>query len=471
MTLTAGTIAALVCAGVSVLVVLGVRGQVEDFEREKTTSAALEVVHLIKRDRLPSTLPAGDTVALQVLNASGRVVSSSPNLRGDPPIASFQPTEQSVYTIQTLCPPAGLKGCMNVVAFRVYQPDGDWTVYAADDTIPWYVSSTLVLFLICVSFLLVLVTVLGCWRTIDQTLAPVDAISAKLSEITATESGRRVPVPPNHDELRALAEAANATLDRLDAALEQQRRFTSDASHDLRSPITAARTQVEDALLYPDDTDWPDVGRAVLGSLDRLQAIVSDLLELARLDAESARQGTDLIDLADVVRAELDRSPRAKEIVTDLVPGAAVRGDRLRLARLFTNLLDNAERHAVHRVRVIVRPDADMAVLEVIDDGAGIAPGDREIVFQRFTRLDAARSRDAGGTGLGLPIARQVARAHGGTLVIEDGDATGTVATGTTPTGATSTGATASTGVRGGRGARFVLRIPRADDERRPGDS
>ncbi|KAB2348327.1 sensor histidine kinase [Actinomadura rudentiformis] len=435
MTLTAGAIAALVCGGVSMLVLLGVRGQVEDFEREKTISAALEVVHLIKRDRLPAVLPRGETAGLQVLNAKDQVVSLSANLKGHPPIASFKPSEQSVYTIRMLCPPAGLKGCMQVVAFRVYQPDGDWTIYAAGDVIPWYVSSNLVVFLLCLSVLLVLITVVGCWRTVDQTLAPVDAIRAKLAEITATESGRRVPVPPNQDELRALAEAANATLDRLDAAIEQQRRFTSDASHDLRSPITAARAQVEDALLHPDDTDWPEVGRAVLTSLDRLQDIVSDLLELARLDAGAAREGSDLVDLADLVDAEVSRSPRTKEIVTELEPGVTVRGDRLCLARLLTNLLDNAERHATSTMQVVVGVDGDSAILEVTDDGAGIAAGDREIVFQRFTRLDAARSRDAGGTGLGLPIARQVALAHNGTLRIEDS----------------------------ARGARFVLRIPRSD--------
>ncbi|MFP3965443.1 HAMP domain-containing sensor histidine kinase [Actinomadura fulvescens] len=434
MTLTAGAIAALVCFGVSLLVLLGVRGQVEDFEREKTISAALEVVHLIKRGRLPPVLPRDETAALQVLNAEDRVLSSSAEIRGRPPIASFKPTEQSVYAIRRLCPPTGLEGCMSVVAFRVYQMDGDWTVYAADDVIPWYVSSHLVIFLLCLSLLLVLITIVGCWRTVDQTLAPVEAIRAKLAEITATDSGRRVPVPPNRDELRALAEAANATLDRLDAALEQQRRFTSDASHDLRSPITAARAQVEDALLHPDDTDWREVGEAVLGSLDRLQDIVSDLLELARLDAGGAREGTDLVELADLVRAELARSPRTKTLDTDLAPGVTVRGDRLRLARLLTNLLDNAERHATSRIQIVVRAEGDSAVLEVIDDGAGIAPGEREIVFQRFTRLDAARNRDAGGTGLGLPIARQVARAHNGTLVIEDSAS----------------------------GARFVLRVPRA---------
>ncbi|MFC7583291.1 sensor histidine kinase [Nonomuraea antimicrobica] len=108
-----------------------------------------------------------------------------------------------------------------------------------------------------------------------------------------------------------------------------------------------------------------------------------------------------------------------------------VSGDRLRLARLLTNLLDNAERHAENTIAVTVRRDHD-AVLEVLDDGAGIAPAYREAVFRRFTRLDAARNRDAGGTGLGLSIAREIAAFHQGTLRIEDSKT----------------------------GARFVLRMP-----------
>lgn len=117
-----------------------------------------------------------------------------------------------------------------------------------------------------------------------------------------------------------------------------------------------------------------------------------------------------------------------------LEPRVVVVGDRLALARLLNNLLDNAERHAVSRITVTVRREDGKGVLEALDDGAGIPPDQRELVFQRFTRLDAARTKDAGGTGLGLSIARQIAQAHKGTLTIEDSD----------------------------QGARFVARIPLA---------
>jgi signal transduction histidine kinase len=348
-------------------------------------------------------------------------------------MATFRPGPATDFRdAQVLCPPAGLHGCHWVIDFSVRLPSGEWQVYAAAPDVPWFVSGGLITFVVSVGLLLVLVVALRTWRTVDRTLAPVDGIRRELTEITASKSGRRVTVPENRDEIRRLAEAVNATLDRLDAALARQRGFTSDASHDLRSPIAAARTQLEEALLYADETDWPRTARTVLQTLDRLQAIVTDLLQLARLDA-GAWQDTETIDLAAMVTIELARSDRGKRIVPHLQEGVQLRGDRLRLVRLFTNLLDNAERHAESQVDVTVRDEDGVAVLEVLDDGAGIAEEDREVVFQRFARLKDGKARDANGTGLGLPIAREIAKAHGGTLKVEDSD----------------------------RGARFVLRIPR----------
>ncbi|GAB3902931.1 hypothetical protein GCM10027612_68760 [Microbispora bryophytorum subsp. camponoti] len=263
----------------------------------------------------------------------------------------------------------------------------------------------------------------------NRALEPVRAIRAELDEINASDLGRRVPVPQAKGEIHDLAQSVNYTLDRLEETLEQQRRFTSDASHELRSPITAIRAQVEDALLAPQESDLREIGPAVLRSLERLQAIASDLLTLARLDAGAPCERESL-DLGRLVAAELDVRRPVRRVVSRLYPGVIVRGDRIRLGRLIANLLDNAERHAVTTVHLEVRredpPDGDprfrfgLAVLEVLDDGAGIAHDQREFVFQRFTRLDAARSRNIGGAGLGLPIARQIAESHGGSLTIID---------------------------------------------------
>jgi signal transduction histidine kinase len=264
-------------------------------------------------------------------------------------------------------------------------------------------------FAVLVGACLVLVALagVGAHHMVTRALRPVSDISDRLAEISATDLGR------------------------LQVSMEQQRQFASDASHDLRSPITAMRAEVEDAMLVPEETDVTAIGRSMLISLDRLQAIVSDLLMLARLDS-GVTAARERIDLGELVGEELDRRKRCVEVTRKLEPGVVVIGDRLRLARLLTNLADNAERHAASRITVSVTEQNDMAVLEVVDDGAGIASEQREVVFRRFTRLDAARNKDAGGTGLGLPIAREIAEAHGGSLKAEDG----------------------------AQGARFVLRIP-----------
>ncbi|WP_024934408.1 sensor histidine kinase [Actinomadura welshii] len=438
MTVIAGAVTVVICAIVTTLILVEARGAETTSSRSKATSAALSTAYEIRRGQVSGPLVTPDGVVVQVLDQTRTVIAGTPGPTLDgPPIARFDPSRFRVFDADTLCSPPGLSGCQWVIGFRVFQPAGDWIIYAAVPTVPWYVSGGLILFLASVSLLVILLACLRAWGTVDQTLAPVDAIRAELSEITADQSGRRVTVPENRDEIRRLAEAANATLDRLDRALEQQRSFTSDASHDLRSPIAAARTQIEEALLFPDQVDWPQTARAVLQSLERLQAIVTDLLQLARLDA-AAWQDVEPVDLGALVTIEVARSERTKRIVPHLQEGVIVLGDRLRLVRLLTNLLDNAERHAESRVDVTVAREDGVAVLEVLDDGVGIAEQDRHLVFRRFARLEDSKARDPGGTGLGLPIAREIARLHGGTLTIEDSD----------------------------RGARFVLRMPR--DHRDP---
>jgi signal transduction histidine kinase len=433
MTAIAGMVTAVICVIVTALILVEVHSSETDSKRGQATAAALRISYELRRGPVRGDLHAPDGVVVQVMDENRTVIAGTPGPSLDgPPIAQFRPSQSQVYSTRDVCSSVDLAGCAWVIGFRIYRPAGDWTVYAAAPTVPWYISPALMLLLVSVSLLVILLACLRAWGTVDQTLAPVDAIRRELAEITALQSGRRVTVPENRDEIRRLAEAANATLDRLDSALERQRSFTSDASHDLRSPIAAARTQIEEALLYPDEVDWPSTARAVLQSLERLQAIVTDLLQLARLDA-AAWKDVETIDLGALVTIEVARSDRTKRIVPHLQEGVTVRGDRLRLVRLFTNLLDNAERHAETRVDVTVRRSDGEAILEVQDDGAGIAREQRDVVFERFARLEASKARDPGGTGLGLAIAREIARMHGGTLTVEDSE----------------------------RGARFVLCIPR----------
>ncbi|MFJ2033323.1 sensor histidine kinase [Streptosporangium sp. NPDC087985] len=403
------------------------------FRTNEVANSALELINLAKKgEPLPATLPQRDAEGVQVLNPAGKVVAATPKLAGAPPMADFAPPDGSVRADRQLCDIPAFPGrCMVVVALRIHRVEGDWLIYSADKVVPWYVGPGVFASLVGGSLLLVALTGFGAYSMVTKALRPVSGIRNNLAEITATDLGRRVPVSEARDEIRQLAETINQTLDRLEATVEQQRRFASDASHDLRSPLTAMRTQVEEALLYPEDADWKAKATAMLASLDRLQALVSDLLMLARLDAGTP-QSREPIDLGELCGTELNRHRRGIEVVRELKPGLMVAGDRLRLARLLTNLMDNAERHARSRISVSLTERGGMAVLEVLDDGAGIPPDQREVVFHRFTRLDASRSRDAGGTGLGLAIAREIAQTHGGTLDLKDSS----------------------------QGARFVLRLP-----------
>lgn len=427
---------------VSVFVMYGVRNEVADIRAHEVQGRAVHVLLMIKHGHLPKVLGHDGLDAIQVIDPSGRPVAWTPNLAGMPRLTSVIPHKDQANDFRELCDlPAFPRTCKTAVAVVAYQPEGDWIIYAFAPAVPWYVSPQVVLFQICLTAALVALTWFGVSRVVARTLAPVGRITRKLAEISAGGGGMSIPVPENDDEIKALAETANQTLGRLESALhqqqvamERQRRFAADASHDLRSPITAMRAQVEDALLHPEDADWQERGNEVLDSLDRLQAIVADLLTLTKMEA-GAPDHREPVDLSELVAGETAR-PRSKQVVTTLQTGVVVTGDRLQLARLLTNLLDNAERHAESKIVVTLRRQGDEVVVEVVDDGAGIAPDQREVVFERFTRLDASRSRDAGGTGLGLPIAREIATAHLGTLSIVDSDT----------------------------GARFVLRMPILED-------
>ncbi|GGO71004.1 sensor histidine kinase [Nonomuraea cavernae] len=420
LTLWAGVAAAIFCILISLLVMYGALQTADEWRRASAVNAALRTVHHLERGELPTVIIEPDVHAIQVLNARGQVMASTANLAGKPRISELKPVNTASRMLITCDLPEWPGDCQYMAIFRAYQDDGDWLVYSVVEEVPWYVHPALIGSLAGFTVVMVLLTRFGVSRVVAKTLAPVDGIRAELAEITATDPGKRVRIPRNADEIRELARTVNQTLDRLQDAVTQQRRFVSDASHDLRSPITAMRTQIEEALLYPADTDWEETGRALVASLDRLQALVADLLALARLEA-GAPTTHQPIDLSELVSAETAR-PRSKKIITTLHPGVTISGDRLQLTRLLTNLLDNAERHAESTIIVAVRRSRDTAYVEVLDDGAGITPDQRELVFQRFTRLDASRSRDAGGTGLGLPIAREIAAAHHGTLTIEDSD-------------------------------------------------
>ena len=253
------------------------------------------------------------------------------------------------------------------------------------------------------------------WLAVGRALRPVSAIRAKVADITANDLHERVPEPGTRDEIAALARTVNATLDRLRTAVDAHRQFVADAAHELRSPMAVLRTRLELAR--------PAERRLAADALDdvaRLQSLTADLLLLARLDANEPVRAREL-DLAQLVAEEATRRrPRTDvEVTLDLTPDLLVDGSAAHLRRLVANLVDNAVRHAARSVHVaLTRDGAGRGLLDVTDDGPGIPPEHHATVFDRFTRLDHARTRDTGGSGLGLPIARDIAAAHRATLVV-----------------------------------------------------
>ncbi|MEV5873314.1 HAMP domain-containing sensor histidine kinase [Streptomyces sp. NPDC052101] len=258
------------------------------------------------------------------------------------------------------------------------------------------------------------------WLVTRRALRPVEGIRAEMAEITGSgDLARRVPEPDSRDEIARLARTTNETLAALERSVERQHRFVADASHELRSPIASLRTQLEVTEQHPELLDVPDL----LHDVVRLQHLAADLLLLARLDAGESPAGT-RVDLNAMIQEEVGQRAVSDRIAANVrVPATPLEtlGSRSQLARVLGNLLDNAQRHATSTITVELRADGADAVLTVADDGHGVAPEDRERVFERFVRLDEARSRDDGGAGLGLAIARDVVRRHGGTLTLTEG--------------------------------------------------
>lgn len=266
------------------------------------------------------------------------------------------------------------------------------------------------------------------WRSVGRALRPVEALRADADVIAAAGIDNRLRQPGTGDEVDRLAGTLNSMLDQLAAADQRQRRFVADAAHELRSPLAGLRARLETG--GDQDTD--------LEQVRRMQDLVDSLLLLSRSDAGQLAQSDQLVDLDEIVdEAILGLGPSTVEIDTDAVVPEQARGDHDLLGRIVTNLLDNAVRHADAVVRVTLVAAGGAVVLSVEDDGDGIAETDRERVFERFVRLDAARDRAQGGAGLGLAISRELAQLHGGSL-----DAVAP---------------------QSGSGARFELRLPPVD--------
>ncbi|WP_051731954.1 sensor histidine kinase [Kitasatospora phosalacinea] len=432
-TFAATAVVALALGGTAVALLGVLQANLTRDVRNSAARQVDKVAALAAREHLPPVILWPGDSSIQVFDDRGRLISATidaaprpvppfpvpplPGLPGPAAPDKYRPpgAEADPKGVEA---PGEVR--QRVVSMSVTGQDGQLVIYGSASLGPVDAAGRTAAAALAVALpLLVALVALVTWRVTGRALRPVEAIRSEVAEITGHDLHRRVPVPHTGDEVSRLAVTVNSTLDRLEDAGQRQRRFIADASHELRSPIAVLRTQLEVALAHPDPELWPELLADALQDTVRLQDLAADLLLLARLDAADP-VATELLDLdvlfADVLDARTaDRVP----VRAELAYGARVLGNRTWLTRLLTNLVDNAQRYADSRVEVQLAVVEGEVVLEVRDDGPGIPEPDRERVFERFTRLDDARSRELGGAGLGLAIARDLAEHHGGTLAAE----------------------------------------------------
>ncbi|MGI8331748.1 histidine kinase dimerization/phospho-acceptor domain-containing protein [Actinomadura scrupuli] len=275
-----GGLAALVCLGISVLILVSAYDRAVVAGTDRISKAAERAVVLAKADRLPAVVPAEGATAIQVLDAHRQVVAATRQLTGNAPMAPFPAEKDTLRAVHELCPPAGLRGCMTVVSIRFSKADGPWVAYAAGPAPAVYGSAALLWSLAGVTVLVASLAAAGTYRSVHRVLAPFETIRAELADIITSGLDRRVTVPATDQEVRRLAETMNHALARLEGALERLRRHNLDVSHDLRTPITAIRLHLEEALMYPDEAQWSRTAAKVMEEVARLQPVLHDLADL-----------------------------------------------------------------------------------------------------------------------------------------------------------------------------------------------
>ena len=260
------------------------------------------------------------------------------------------------------------------------------------------------------------------WLVVGRALRPVERLRREVDTVTAFRLDQRVAQPAASDEIGRLAATMNRMLQRLEDSQSAQRRFISDASHELKSPLASLHQYAEVAVSYPDRMSTADLADAIREEGGRLESIVRGMLVLARADENSLESARVEVDLDDILLADATRLRDSTALTVDYsgVEAGRVSGSPELLAQVVRNLVDNAARHASSRVGLSLVDDGTEVTLAVDDDGPGIPAAQRERVFERFVRLDEARARDSGGSGLGLAIVRELVAAHGGRVVATD---------------------------------------------------
>ena len=439
--LTAGLLCVALVVGAVVLSTVLSRGRVAALD-DVVRARAGTVAALVASDQVPDALPVAEPGEIvQVLDGEGRVVATSPTASRTLPVlggdaladlraravgasggAVVAGTDASAYDaaarVAVVAPAGAPDGTVVVATVPVAEVEG--LVRALRLALAGVVPVLTALFAGAI------------WLALGRALRPVERLRAAAAQVARAGGPGSLPDPGTDDEVGALARTLNEMLDRLEEAAGRQRAFVGDAAHELRTPLAALRAQLEVAAAHPAAYEPGELVDGLGAQVRRMQALVEDLLLLARLGSRPVPDAA--VDLGDVAREAVALAvagargavgpgggvgPGADAgggVRVEVAGAGRARGDAAALGRVVRNLVENALAHAATSVRVEV---AD-GLVAVVDDGPGVPAADRERAFARFVRLDAARARPGGGSGLGLAIAREVAREHGGDVVLGD---------------------------------------------------
>lgn len=431
-----GGMLAISLAGAGVLGWVGIRAAlysaIDRDLRERARVAAVDLAEEVNahgRDELRAHLTEhGGGEAWQIQDGDGTWLYRAPAAaESSAPVSSVTPGQPPLLTVMSV------NGARYRAATVARSIDGrTYTLQVVEPLDPVDLAlATFARDVMLTGPLWLIVACAGGYWVSGRALAPVDRMIATARAVTARDLSRRVPVPPASDELRRLAETLNGMLDRLEEAFERVTRFTADASHELRTPIALIRTRAEVMLRHPrTDEEWRAAVREIQLESERTSELIERLLTLAKMDA--ARGGllgdapSEVFDVRDVVEsacrigAALARDKGLRFSHDSHPSPVEVRGDPQLLERLFVTLFDNAVKYTGEGggVCLRLRVGADAIAVVIEDTGIGIPAEDLSNIFERFYRSDKARSRDSGGFGLGLAIARSIAEIHGGSISV-----------------------------------------------------
>jgi heavy metal sensor kinase len=358
----------------------------------------------------------------------------------------WSPTGEQIHSsgAQTPLPPLALAQTATSYRYETIIANGErWRTIAAPVTIGGHnlvlrvsrseervreeLSEVLVVLVLGLPLVVALAAV-GGYLLARRALAPIDHLASEAQRITADRLHERLKVPNERDEIGRLTGVINQTIARLESSFDQLRRFTADSSHELRTPLAVVRGIGEAAVAERrSPAEYEEAIGSMLEEIDRMSSLVDTLLRLSHGDAGTIRLSREAIDLDQLARdvaASLGilAEERNQKVIVDATSQVTVNADRLVLREAVTNVLDNAIKYGPDGSTVTMRIDrvGDEGLLAITDEGPGVAAEHRDRIFNRFFRIDEARSRERGGAGLGLAIAKWAVEIHGGRITVHE---------------------------------------------------